>query len=216
MEQYQIKYSYENEFILKLYEYGKKERELDEIRIPYKSLKQGELIDKTFTLEINFGIHLILELNEFDYPSFATLQELDINKEKLLLCDASTLNIKIIEAKNLSIEKSETYCRWYLLGIKPKEKIGEVRTKNSKKGPTPFWNEEYHFPIRSLGTDVLYISLKERGTLGKENSLSYYNLNIRDISYGTIVNAWFKFAPEKGITKGDSVYIKYQLAWPGN
>ena len=93
MEQYQIKYSYENEFILKLYEYGKKERELDEIRIPYKSLKQGELIDKTFTLEINFGIHLILELNEFDYPSFAALQELDINKEKLLLCDASTLNI---------------------------------------------------------------------------------------------------------------------------
>ena len=71
-------------------------------------------------------------------------------------------------------------------------------------------------PIRSLGTYVLYISLKERGTLGKENSLSYYNLNIRDISYGTIVNSWFKFAPEKGITKGGSVYIKYQLAWPGN
>ena len=216
MEQYQIKYSYENEFILKLYEHGKKERELDEIRIPYKSLKQGELIDKTFTFGKNLGIHLILELNEFGYPSFATLPELDINKEKLFLCDALTLNIKIIEAKNLPIEKSETYCRLYLLGIKPKEKIGEVRTKNSKKGPTPFWNEEYHFPIRSLGTDVLYISLKERGTLGKENSLSYYNLNIRDIPYGTIVNAWFKFVPEKGITKGGSVHIKYQLAGPGN
>ena len=79
MEQYQIKYSYENEFILKLYEHGKKERELDEIRIPYKSLKQGELIDKTFTFGKNLGIHLILELNEFGYPSFATLPELDIN-----------------------------------------------------------------------------------------------------------------------------------------
>jgi len=216
MEQYQFKYSYENLILLKLYEHGKKEVELDEIRIPYQSLKQGELIDKIFKFGKNYGIHLILELNDFGYPAFPNLPALDINNEKLFLCEALTLNIKIIEAKNLPTEKSETYCKLYLLGIKPKEKIGEVRTKNAKKGPTPYWNEEYHFPIRSLGTDVLCISLKERGTFGKENSISSYNLNIEDIPYGTIVNAWFKFVPEKDVPRGGSVHIKYQLAGPGN
>ena len=180
IELYQ-KSNYENDVSLKLMEHGKKEREINELRIPYKSLKQGELIDKVFNVGRNMNIHLILELNDFGYPPFSTLPALDINNEKLFLCESLTLNIKIIEAKNLPTEKSETYFRLYLLGIKPKEKLSEVRTRNAKKGPTPIWNEEYHFPIRSLGTDVLYIGLKERGSMGSENPISYYYLNVDSI-----------------------------------
>ena len=216
IEQRQIKYNFENDVLLKLYEHGKKEREIAQVRITYGLVSKTKIVDNTFNFADNMGIHLILELNEFGYPAFVGLPDLDINNEKLFLCQSLTLNVKIIEAKNIPSEKTEYYCRLYLLGIKPKEKIGEVRTKNAKKSPTPYWNEEYHFPVRSLGTDVLCISLKERGTMGKENSISSYYLNINSIPYGTIVNAWFKFTPEKGITRGGSVHIKYQLAGPGN
>ena len=215
-QQYQLIYSYENDAILKLYEHSKKEIELGELKIPYNSIKSDTVVDKIFNFGRNWNIHLILEIKDFGYPPFSTLPALDINKEKLFLCESLTLNVKIIEAKNLPSDKSETYCKLYLLGAKPKEKIGEVRTKNSKKGANPVWNEEYHFPIRSLGTDALCIELKQRGTMGREIATSSYILNTNTIPYGAPINAWFKFSPEKGFSTGGKVHIQYQLAGPGN
>ena len=74
-------------------------------------------------------------------------------------------NIQVIEAKDVpSMDRnglSDPFIKLYLLGTKTKEKIGEVKTKIIKKSLTPVWNEEYHFPIKSLGTDVLHLSVKD-------------------------------------------------------
>jgi Ca2+-dependent lipid-binding protein len=63
----------------------------------------------------------------------------------------------------------------YLLGPKSGDKIGEVKTKTIKKTLNPVWDEEYHFPIKSFGTDVLHMSLKDWNAIGKDDPISKYD-----------------------------------------
>ena len=66
---------------------------------------------------------------DFGYPKFAPLSPLNIN-EKLFFCKNYTLNIQVIEAKDVpAMDRcgtSDPYLKLYLLGSKPSEKICEV------------------------------------------------------------------------------------------
>ena len=210
-------YSYENTAILKLFEHKKKEIEIGDIRIPYKSLELGKISDSFYDIGKNGKIHLILELDEFGKKPFPTLNPLNDN---LIACKVMTLNIKIIEANDIpSMDLngfSDPYIKLYMLGKKEKEKIGEVKTKIIKKTLNPFWNEEYHFPIKSLRTDVLHMSLKDYDTIGRDDAISNYNLSIDSLPLGIVMDEWLDFIPVKGVKKGGKVHVKYHLASPGS
>ena len=111
---------------------------------------------------------------------------------------------------------SDPYIKLYMLGIKEKEKIGEVRTKTIKKTLNPVWNEEYHFPIKSLRTDVLHISLKDYDKMKKDDGISTYDLHICSLPLGKVVDEWLDFTPVKKVKKGGKVHVKYHLASPGS
>ena len=103
-----------------------------------------------------------------------------------------------------------------MLGIKQKEKIGEVKTKIIKKTLNPIWNEEYNFPIKSLGTDVLHLSLKDWDSFGKDDPISTYELKISSLPFGIVMDEWINFVPVQGVSKGGKVHIIYHIASPGS
>ena len=78
------------------------------------------------------NIHLILEMNDLGVPPFSTLLPLNMN-DKLFFCKTLTLNIQVIEAKDVPAMdrngKSDPFIKLYLLGPKPKDKIGEEKQK---------------------------------------------------------------------------------------
>ena len=219
MEEYQMIYSYENDAILKLYEHSKKEIEKGEIRIPYKDLKYGEIIDRNFAIGKNGLIHLILELNDLGNVPFSTIPPLD-TKDNLSICKEFTFNIRIIEGRDIpGLDKkglSDPYIKLYLLGMKPKERNNEVKTKVVKKTLNPVWYEEYHFPIKSIGTDILHLSLKDSNSFGSDDPISTYDFNIKNLPCGKVVKEWIKFIPVKGVPKGGEIHIQYHLACPGS
>ena len=139
--------------------------------------------------------------------------------DKLYYCTNYTLNILVIEAKDVpSMDRnglSDPFLKLYLLGPKQNDKIGEVKTKILKKTLNPTWNEEFHFPIKSLGTDVLHMSFKDWNALGKDEPISKYDLQIRDITIGKVYDDWISFLPVKGVQKGGLIHLKYHLAPPG-
>ena len=96
--------------------------------------------------------------------------------DQLFYCPNYTLNIEVIEANDVpsmnSNGTSDPYIKLYLLGPKPSDKIKEVQTKIIEKTLNPIWNEEFHFPIKSLGTDVLHMSFKDYKTIGKDDPIS--------------------------------------------
>ena len=219
MEEYQMLYSHESDVALKLFEHQKKEIEIGQVIIPYKSLQFGVITDKMFNVGKNGKIHLILEINDLGNQPFSSLPPLNI-KDNLFYCETFTLNIKIIEAKDIpAMDKSGTsdpYIRLYLLGAKPKDKICEVKTKTIKKTLNPIWNEEYHFPIKSLGTDVLHMSLKDWNGIGKDDPISTFDFYIKNLPFGIVKDDWIHFNPVKGVPKGGLVHIQYHLASPGS
>ena len=138
--------------------------------------------------------------------------------KKLYFCHNYTLNVQVFEAKDIpSMDKngkSDPFLRLYLLGPKPDDKIEKVQTQTIKKTLDPVWNEEYHFPIKSLGTDVLHMSLKNYNSIGKDDQISKYDLQVRDLILGKVYDDWLSFIPDKGIKKGGLIHLKYQLAPP--
>ena len=218
IEEFQIIYSYQETVILKLFEHGKKEVQIGEIRFPFQSFKFGQIEDKLFNIGKKGNIHLILEMNDFGYPKFSTILPLNA-KDKLFFCKNLTLNIKVIEAKDVpSMDrngKSDPFIKLYLLGPKQNDKIGEVKTKIIKKTLNPVWNEEYHFPIKSLGTDVLHMSFKDWNALGRDDPISKYNLEMKNITLGKVYDEWISFKPDEGVPKGGLIHLKYHLAPPG-
>ena len=219
IEEYQIKYSFEEIVILKLFEHSKKEIEIGEICFPYQSFKHGSIQDQIFNIGKKGQIHLILEMNDFGYPSFSTLPPLNMN-DKLFLCKSLMLNIQVIEARDVPAMdrngKSDPFIKLYLLGSKPKEKINEVKTKVIKKTLNPVWNEEYHFPIKSIGTDVLHMSFKDWNGIGSDDPISTYDLEMNSLMLGNVYDEWINFYPVKGVSKGGEVHLKYNLAPPGS
>ena len=216
-EEYQIIYSYEETVILKLFEHGKKEIEIGEIILPFQSFKQGQIEDKIFNVGKNYSMHLLLEMNDFGYPRFATLPPINMN-DKLFFCKNLMFNIQVIEAKDVPAMdrngKSDPFIILYLLGQKTNEKIGEVKTKIIKKTLNPVWNEEYHFPIKSIGTDVLHMSFLDYNTLGKNDLISNYDFYMNNLILGKVYDEWISFLPEKGVPKGGKIHLKYHLASP--
>ena len=218
IEEFQIQYSNQETFILKLIEHGKKEIEIGQIILPYTSFKYGAVKDEIFNIGKKGQIHLIFELNDLGYPKFSTLLPLNMN-DKLFLCKTYMFNIQVIEAKDVpSMDRnglSDPFIKLYLLGPKPKEKIGEVKTKIIKKSLTPVWNEEYHFPIKSLGTDVLHLSFKDWNKLGKDDPISTFDIEMSSLILGKVYDEWISFYPVKGVSKGGKIHLKYHLASPG-
>ena len=107
IEEFQIIYSYQETVILKLFEHGKKEVQIGEIRFPFQSFKFGQIEDKLFNIGKKGNIHLILEMNDFGYPKFSTILPLNA-KDKLFFCKNLTLNIKVIEAKDFPNNAGKT------------------------------------------------------------------------------------------------------------
>ena len=218
IEEFQIVFSYDTLVVLKLIEHGKKEVEIGELKLPYNYLKYGQIEDKMFNFGKNMNIHLVLEMTDLGLPKFATLLPLNMN-DKLFYCKNLTLNIQVIEGKDVPAMdrngKSDPFIKLYLLGPKPKDKIGEVKTKIIKKTLNPVWNEEYHFPIKSIGTDVLHMSFKDWNSFGKDDPISKYDLKISDLILGKVYDEWISFTPDKGVPKGGLIHIKYHLAPPG-
>ena len=140
--------------------------------------------------------------------------------DQLFYCPNYTLNIEVIEANDVpsmnSNGTSDPYIKLYLLGPKQSDKIKEVQTKIIKKTLNPIWNEEFHFPIKSLGTDVLHMSFKDYKTIGKDDPISKYDLQIRDLILGQVYDEWISFLPVKGVQKGGLIHLKYHLAPPGS
>ena len=217
IEEFQIVYSYQETVCLKLFEHGKKEIEVGELKFPFSFFKHGLIQDQIFTIGKNMNIHLILEMNDLGYPKFSTLLPLNMN-EKLFFCKTYMLNIQVIEAKDVPAMdrngKSDPFIKLYLLGPKSGDKIGEVKTKIIKKTLNPVWNEEYHFPIKSLGTDVLHMSFKDWNALGKDDPISKYDLYMKDLIPGKVYDKWISFVPDKGVPKGGLIHLKYHLATP--
>ena len=91
----------------------------------------------------------------------------------------------------------------------------EVTTKIMKKTLNPVWNEEYHFPIKSIGTDVLHMSLKDWNAIGTNESISKYDLHMKTLILGKVYDSWISFIPVKGVSKGGKIHLKYHLASPG-
>ena len=164
-------------------------------------------------------MHLILEMNYFGYPKFSTLPPLNMN-DKLFFCKNLTLNILVIEAKDVpAMDRngfSDPFIKLYLLGPKQNDKIGEVKTKIIKKTLNPVWNEEYHFPIKSIGTDVLHMSFKDYNTLGRDDPISKYDLYMKNLIPGKVYDEWISFLPDKNVPKGGQIHLKYHLALPGS
>ena len=98
IEEFQIKFSYEEMVILKLFEHGKKEIEIGELKFQFTFFKHGVIVDKEFTIGKKMNIHLILEMNDLGYPAFSTLLPLNMN-EKLFFCKTLMLNIQVIEQR---------------------------------------------------------------------------------------------------------------------
>ena len=219
IEEYVINYSFEETVILKLFEHAKKEILIGEIILPYQTFKQGQVIDQIFNVGKNWSMHLILEMNYFGYPKFSTLPPLNMN-DKLFFCKNLTLNILVIEAKDVpAMDRngfSDPFIKLYLLGPKQNDKIGEVKTKIIKKTLNPVWNEEYHFPIKSIGTDVLHMSFKDYNTLGKNDPISKYDLYMKNLIPGKVYDEWISFLPDKNVPKGGQIHLKYHLALPGS
>ena len=218
MEEYQMIYSTKEKIIIKLFEYKDKENEKGELIIDFKELKLQTPVDKIYKIGSKGTIHLICEKNYLGYHSFKGLPLLD-NKENSFISQSFTFNIKIFEANDVpsmdSNGKSDPYIKLYLLGIKPKEKIGEVKTKIRFKTLNPIWNDEFHFPIKSIGTDVLHLSFKDYDTFGRDDKISSYDIYMKNVNIGEIRDEWVPFNSEKGVSKGGIVHIKYQLTAPG-
>ena len=136
----------------------------------------------------------------------------------IYLCKDLTLNIKVIEAKDVpAMDRggtSDPYLKLYLLGSKSNEKIGEVKTDIIKKTLNPVWNENFNFQIKSIGTDVLHMSFKDWNALG-DDPISTYDLQIRNLILGKVYDEWISFIPVKGVQKGGLIHLKYHLAPPG-
>ena len=124
-EEYQMIYSNKDKIILKLIENKDKESEKGEIILNYKELKEQVIIDKAFKIGSRGNIHLIYEKNYLGNQPFKDLP-FNAIKEKYSKSEVFSLNIKILEAKDVpSMDlngKSDPYIKLYLLGIKPKEK----------------------------------------------------------------------------------------------
>ena len=163
-------------------------------------------------------MNILVEKNYLGNKPFEKYLPLN-SKEKLFLCEKYTLNMKVIEAKDLPAMdrngKSDPFLKLYLLGPKSGDKIEEVKTKTIKKTLTPVWNEEYHFNIKSLGTDVLHMSLKDWNAIGKDESISKYDLEISSLIIGKVYDDWVSFNPVKGVEKGGLIHLIYHLAAPG-
>ena len=217
-EEYQMIYSSKDKIVLKLIENKEKESEKGEIIINYKEFKELVLTDKIYKIGSKGSIHIICEKNYLGNPPFNG-STLTIPKEKYYISQSFTLNIQILEAKNVpSMDlngKSDPYIKLYLLGMKPKEKIGEVKTKIIKETLNPIWNDEFHFPIKSIGTDVLHMSLKDYDTFGRDDKISTYDIRMRYLNIGETYDKWIQFNPVKGVSNGGLVHIKYQLTFPG-
>ena len=218
-EEYQMIYSYEETVILILFEHGKKEIEIGRIILPFQTFKHGQVEDKIFNVGKNYSMHLLLEMNDFGYPKFSTLPPINMN-DKLFFCKNLMFNIQVIEAKDVPAMdrngKSDPFMILYLLGQKTNEKIGEVKTKIIKKTLNPVWNEEYHFPIKSIGTDVLHMSFFDYNTLGKNDLISQYNFYMKNLVLGKVYDEWISFTPEKDVPKGGKIHLKYHLASPNS
>ena len=218
MEEYQMIYSHSNKIFLKLFENKDKGKEIGEIKIDFSGLKDQEIIDKICKVGSKGTIHLIYEKNNLGNKKFLNLPSI-YETEKYKISDSFTFNIKIIEAKDVpSMDlngKSDPYIKLYLLGMKPKEKIGEVKTKIRIKTLNPIWNDEFHFPIKSLRTDILHLSLKDYDSFGRDDGISKFDLVINNLNIGEVKDEWIRFIPNKGISKGGLVHLKCQLTAPG-
>ena len=139
--------------------------------------------------------------------------------EQIIYSQHHTLNIQVIEAKEVpSMDRnglSDPFLKLYLLGPKPNEKKEETKTKIIKKTLNPVWNEEFHFSIKSLGTDILHMSFKDWNSIGKDDPISTYELQIRDLIPGKVYDEWLPFIPVKGVPKGGIIHLKYHLTPPG-
>ena len=218
MEEYQMIYSSKDKIIIKLFENKDKESEKGKIEINFNELKDQVPIDKTFKIGSKGSIHIVYERNYLGNPPFGNLPLINPN-ENAIISETFTFNIKIYEAKNIASMdlngKSDPYIRLYLYGPKPKEKIGEIKTKIRFKTLDPYWNDEFQFPIKSIGTDILHMSLKDYDTFGRDDKISSYDIAMLNLNVGEIRDEWIHFNPEKGVTKSGLVHIKYQLTAPG-
>lgn len=218
MEEYQMIYSNKDKIILKLYENKDKEIEKGEITINFKELIDKIPNDKIFKVDSKNSIHIIYEKNYLGNIPFQNLPL--INKyDNSFITKSFMLNIKIIEATDVpSMDlngKSDPYIKLYLKGIKPKEKIAESKTKIRQKTLNSIWNDEFNFIIKSLGTDILHMTLKDYDSVGRDDKISTYDLNIQYLLVGETREEWIRFNPEKGVSKGGLVHIKYHLTPPG-
>jgi Ca2+-dependent lipid-binding protein len=71
--------------------------------------------------------------------------------------------VEVIEVKDLPkmniFGKIDAYC---LLQMKGQAKVN--KTKVMKKNYTPVWNEVFGFPVNDIGTDILYILIRDEDT----------------------------------------------------
>ena len=72
--------------------------------------------------------------------------------------------------------------------MKEKEKIEEMKIKIIKKTLKPVWNEEYHFPIKSLRKDILIMPFKNYDSIKKDDGISTYEVKICSLPLGKVMD----------------------------
>ncbi|KAH0796506.1 C2 domain containing protein [Histomonas meleagridis] len=203
----------EDKFIVELWTTNKKEQQLSILTLPFSDFALGKNVEKTYDLpKTKSKISLIFNREEYGKPAFPGLPLLQPDG---YIGNTVTLNIRLIEGTDIPAMdlngKSDPYVKFAMLGRKDKP----VKSKIIKKTLTPVWNQDFHFEVKSIGTDTMKIGLFDYDEVGGDDKIGKYMLDISQLQPGVVLDRWFDFAPHKGVKKGGKVHMIIHLADAG-
>lgn len=125
-----------------------------------------------------------------------------------------SLHIRIVEANDLPkmdvIGSVDPYCQIQLNSMnQPKF------TKKKKQTKKPVWNEEFHFPVRDIYAETLYIVLKDYDKVSADDPISQIQIPLKSLQISQVTDTWYQMVPYKGVKKGGKLRVVTHLG-PSN
>lgn len=151
-----------------------------------------------------------------DYEPYGVPSRFPIVQQAGYLCQSPMLNVRIISAADIqAMDKNGKSDPYIILYAQGREAETKQKTKVVSKTLAPVWNEEFHIPIRSLQTDCVHFEMRDHDDVGKDDSISHFDLEIATLNPGYVEDVTYNFLPEKKIKKPGTVRMIVHLANAG-